>query len=136
MSATRSTPNHDEGLPPIEADNFRQSLRWSVWVSELALNALEEPVSDLADEVRADPEYAQRIIAIYQMLYVDQSGFAVREHIARHIIERFRTALGLAGCLPAGHPLDTPIDYTQVPRSGGIDPDDINILRPDLKLFR
>ncbi|MEF8699238.1 MAG: hypothetical protein V5B33_07900 [Candidatus Accumulibacter sp. UW20] len=133
----RTLKHHDsEALSDLKIDNCRTSLLWSIWTLELALEALNLPVSELADEAKADPEYGQRIATIYQMLVVERAVSPVRDRIVVEMVERIRTTLMLAGLLPTGHPLDRPIDYTLIPPSGGVDADDINILRPDLRLLR
>lgn len=122
--------NNECQLPQEAIENFRNSQYWSVWASELALEMLDFSAADLAEEAAADPDYAAKLFAIYQMLLVDQASSAARQHFATQVVEHFRATLSLAGCLPAGNPLDTAIDFARVPCSTGIHPDDINILRP------
>lgn len=134
MPAKAANLYNDDGLSDYDVENYQRSLRWSVWAFDLALDALTLAVSDLADEVKADPEYGQRIFAIYQMLLVERAGSIARELFTVNVVERMHATLLLAGLLPAGDPLATPINYDHVPPSYGIDRDDINTLRPVLPL--
>jgi hypothetical protein len=131
VSAFPLAMNNDLPLPKDAIDNFRNSQYWSIWGSELALNVVDFSVTDLAEEVAADPDYASRIFAIYQMLLVDQANSFAREKFAKQVVEHIHAALLAAGCLPAGNPLDTAINFAWVPRFLGVHPDDVNILRPD-----
>jgi hypothetical protein len=133
VSAFPFAMNNDLPLPKEAIDNFRNSQYWSIWASELALDVVDFSVTDLAEEVAADPDYASRIFAIYQMLLVDQANSFAREKFAKQVVEHFCAALSVAGCLPAGNPLDTAINYAWVPSFAGVHPDDVNTLRPDLQ---
>lgn len=133
MPATLFATNNECLLPQEAIENFRNSQYWSVWASELALEMLDFSPAELAEEVAADADYAAKIFAIYQMLLVDQASSIARQHFATQVVEHFRTTLSLAGCLPAGNPLDTAIDFARVPGSTGVHPSDINILRPVLQ---
>lgn len=126
-SAPTSVPTY-QPLPDEDHDTCYESLGWSVWALQRAMEFLTFPVDALAREMSAETDYAAEAVEAYKMLAIERVLAARRERIADDMLGRLREALALAHHLPEGDPLTLRIDYSKVPPCPGLHPGDINFL--------
>lgn len=130
MAKIDSNARRDERYPSERMEESRSVSLWSIWTLYVAEEALQWPVGELAQEMAARPEYACRIIQAYKMALLDQKFDEHRRRVTEEIVGHIRAALIHSRIEVTEEMLTAPIDYHEVPNHCGIEPWELNSLRP------